>query len=132
LLAPRVVPLLDFTPEVGRVIDTTNQIEALHSSLRKLRQHRSHPPNDEAVTKILYLALRRLEQKWERTLWNCSAVLGQLAVFFRGRIPALQGLATTRRRGAATPFHGHSPPGPCLGTVAMIRQSWSRSIQATR
>ena len=36
-----------------------------------------------------------------RTLWNWSDVLGQLAVFFRGRIPALQGLATTRRRGAA-------------------------------
>jgi transposase-like protein len=41
------------------------------------------------VTKILYLALRRMEKKWERTLWNWSAVLGQFAVFFQGRIPAL-------------------------------------------
>lgn len=85
----RVVPFLDFPPEVRRVIYTTNQIEALNSSLRKLLQYRGHFPNDEAVTKILYLALRRLEKKWERTLWNWSAVLGQFAVFFQGRIPAL-------------------------------------------
>lgn len=85
----RVVPFLDFPPEVRRVIYTTNQIEALNSSLRKLLQYRGHFPNDEAVTKILYLALRRLEKKWERSLWNWSAVLGQFAVFFQGRIPAL-------------------------------------------
>jgi putative transposase len=85
----RVVPFLDFPPEIRRVIYTTNQIEALNSSLRKLLQYRGHFPHDEAVTKILYLALRRMEKKWERTLWNWSAVLGQFAVFFQGRIPAL-------------------------------------------
>lgn len=85
----RVVPFLDFPPEIRRVIYTTNQIEALNSSLRKLLQYRGHFPNDEAVTKILYLALRRLEKKWERSLWNWSVVLGQFAVFFQGRIPAL-------------------------------------------
>jgi putative transposase len=85
----RVVPFLDFPPEIRRVIYTTNQIEALNSSLRKLVQYRGHFPTDESVTKILYLALRRLEKKWQRTLWNWSAVLGQFAVFFQGRIPAL-------------------------------------------
>jgi putative transposase len=85
----RVVPFLDFPPEVRRVIYTTNQIEALNSSLRKLLQYRGHFPHDESVTKILYLALRRMEKKWERALWNWSAVLGQFAVFFHGRIPAL-------------------------------------------
>jgi transposase-like protein len=85
----RVVPFLDFPPDVRRVIYTTNQIEALNSSLRKLLQHRGHFPSDEAVTKILFLALRRFEKKWSRTLWNWSAALGQFAVFFPGGIPAL-------------------------------------------
>ena len=85
----RVVPFLDFPPEVRRVIYTTNQIEALNSSLRKLLQYRGHFPDDRSVTKLLYLALRRFEKKWTRALWNWSAVLGQLAIFFQGRIPAL-------------------------------------------
>lgn len=85
----RIVPFLDFPPEVRRIIYTTNQIEALNSSLRKLLHYRGHFPTDDAVTKILFLALRRFEKKWKRTLWNWSATLGQFAVFFPGRIPAL-------------------------------------------
>lgn len=84
----RVVPFLDFPPQVRRVLYTTNQIEALNSSLRKMLQYRGHFPNDEAVTKLLYLALRRMEQKWTRSLWNWSEVLGQFSIFFQGRIPA--------------------------------------------
>ena len=78
----RVVPFLGFPPEVRRVIYTTNQIEAFSSSLRKLLQCRGHFPDDKSVTKLLYLALRRFEKKWARALWNWSAVLGQLAIFF--------------------------------------------------
>jgi putative transposase len=85
----RVVPFLDFPPEVRRVIYTTNQIEALNSSLRKLLHYRGHFPDDKSVTKLLYLALRRFEKKWTRALWNWNAVLGQLAIFFQGRIPTL-------------------------------------------
>lgn len=84
----RVVPFLDFPPQVRRVLYTTNQIEALNSSLRKMLQYRGHFPNDEAVTKLLYLALRQMEQKWTRSLWNWSEVLGQFSIFFQGRIPA--------------------------------------------
>ncbi|MEM7206099.1 MAG: transposase [Planctomycetota bacterium] len=75
----RVVPFLDFPPEIRRVIYTTNQIEALDSSIRKLLHYCGRFPNDEAVTKILFLALRRVEKKWTRTMWNWSAVLGQFA-----------------------------------------------------
>ncbi len=85
----RVVPFLDFPPEVRRVIYTTNQIEALNSSLRKLLHYRGHFPDDQSLTKLLYLALRRFEKKWSRSLRNWSEVLGQLAIFFKGRIPAL-------------------------------------------
>ena len=48
----------------------------------------AHAPNDESVTKVLYLALADLE-KWERSIRDWSNVLGQFAVFFKDRLPNL-------------------------------------------
>lgn len=85
----RVVPFLDFPPEVRKVIYTTNAIESLNASLRKLLQYRGSFPNDESVIKLLYLALTRFEQKWERSIRDWNSVLGQLSIIFQDRIPAL-------------------------------------------
>lgn len=84
----RIVPFLDFPHEIRRVIYTTNAIEALNSSLRKLLQYRGHFPNDESLLKVLYLALRRYEEKWNRSMKDWNSVLGQLAIYFPGRLPA--------------------------------------------
>jgi putative transposase len=84
----RVVPFLDFPPDVRRIIYTTNAIESLNSSLRKLVYHRGHFPSDEAVTKLLYLALRNLEKRWDRSARDWSKALGQFAIFFEGRLPS--------------------------------------------
>jgi putative transposase len=85
----RVVPFLDFPPEVRKVIYTTNAIESMNSTMRKLLHYRGHFPNDESVTKVLYLALANLEKKWERSIRDWSNVLGQFAVFFKDRLPNL-------------------------------------------
>ncbi len=84
----RGVPFLDFPPDVRRVIYTTNAIESLNSSLRKLLHYRGHFPTDEAVFKLLYLALTNLEKKWERSIRDWNNVLGQFSIFFKDRIPA--------------------------------------------
>jgi len=84
----RVVPFLDFPPDVRRVIYTTNAIESLNSSLRKLLHYRGHFPTDESVFKLLYLALTNLEKKWERSIRDWNNVLGQFSIFFKDRIPA--------------------------------------------
>jgi putative transposase len=84
----RVVPFLDFPPDVRKVIYTTNAIESLNSTLRKLLQYRGHFPTDEAVYKLLYLALSKMEKKWERSIRDWSNVLGQFSIFFKDRIPA--------------------------------------------
>jgi len=84
----RVVPFLDFPPEIRRIIYTTNAIESLNSSLRKLVYHRGHFPNDEAVSKLLYLALRNLEKRWDRSARDWSRALGQFSIFFEGRLPS--------------------------------------------
>lgn len=85
----RVVPFLDFPPEVRRIIYTTNAIESLNSSLRKLVHHRGHFPSDEAVTKLLYLGLRNIEKRWDRAAREWSKALGQFAIFFEGRLPSV-------------------------------------------
>ncbi len=56
----RIVPMFQFTPEIRRAIYTTNAIESLNFSLRKIIKNRALFPNDEAVLKILYLALRNI------------------------------------------------------------------------
>lgn len=85
----RIVPFLDFPEEIRKVIYTTNAIESLNSGLRKLLQYRGHFPSDEALTKILYLALGRYEERWSRSLRNWNTVLGQFAIYFKGRIPPI-------------------------------------------
>jgi len=82
------VPFLDFPPDVRRVIFTTNAIESLNATLRKLIQYRGHFPTDEAVQKLLYQALSKMEKKGERSIRDWSNVLGQFSEFFKDRIPA--------------------------------------------
>ncbi len=85
----RIVPFLDFPPDVRRIIYTTNAIESLNSTLRKMVHHRGHFPSDEAATKLLYLAIRNLEKRWNRSVRNWTTALGQFAIYFEGRLPAV-------------------------------------------
>lgn len=85
----RIVPFLDFPPDVRRIIYTTNAIESVNSTLRKLVYYRGHFPSDEAAVKLLYLALRNLEKRWNRSVHNWTRALGQFAIFFQGRLPNL-------------------------------------------
>ena len=62
----RFTPFLAFPPEVRRVIYTTNAIESLNYQLRKVTKNRGHFPNDDAVTKLLWLAICNIEDKRAR------------------------------------------------------------------
>jgi putative transposase len=65
----RVIPFFDFPPEVRRVIYTTNAVESLHMSLRKIIKTRGSFPSEDAALKLLYLALRNASAKWETVQW---------------------------------------------------------------
>ncbi len=60
----RVIPMFSFAPEIRRAIYTTNTIESLNMTLRKVIKNRAMFPSDEAVFKILYLALRNISKRW--------------------------------------------------------------------
>lgn len=60
----RVIPMFSFVPEIRKAIYTTNSIESLNMTLRKVIKNRAMFPSDEAVFKILYLALKNISKKW--------------------------------------------------------------------
>jgi putative transposase len=62
----RFIPFLAFPPEVRKIIYTTNSIESLNYQLRKIIKNRGHFPNDDAVIKLLWLAIRDIEDKRAR------------------------------------------------------------------
>lgn len=61
----RVIPFFDFPEEIRKIIYTTNAIESLHMSLRKVTKNRGSFPNQESAIKLLYLALQNVSKKWQ-------------------------------------------------------------------
>ena len=68
------------------MIYTTNAVEALHRSLRKIIKNRGSFPNDEAARKLLYLAIKNAKMRWRRGIEWTSA-MGQFAIQFGDRFP---------------------------------------------
>jgi len=83
----RVVPFFAHPPEIRRVIYTTNAIESLNMSLRKVTKARSSFPNDEAVLKLLYLALRNIANRWTKPVQNWKVALNRFAIIYEDRVP---------------------------------------------
>lgn len=80
-----VIPFFAFSPEVRRIIYTTNAIESLHSQVRKAIRNKGHFPSDEAATKLIYLALKNIMAKWKRPPKEWHAAKAQLAIQFGDR-----------------------------------------------
>ena len=85
---PRVIPFFAHPPEIRKIIYTTNAIESLNMSLRKVTKPRSSFPNDEAAAKLLYLALRNISRKWTVAIRDWAAALNRFAIIYEGRLPA--------------------------------------------
>ena len=75
-----------YPPEIRKVIYTTNAIESINASLRKVTRKRGAFPNPESVRKVLYLAIQRVAKRWRRPIKNWESALNHLAIVFEGRI----------------------------------------------
>ncbi len=74
---PNVVPFFKFPDDIRRAIYTTNAIESVNASIRHITKNRALFPNDEAVFKLLYLALDNASKKWTRNVpWECRSSIG--------------------------------------------------------
>lgn len=83
----RVIPLFAFPQEIRKVIYTTNAIESLNMTLRKVTKTRGSFPNDDALLKLLYLALRNVARKWTMPVRDWKAALNRFAIVYGDRMP---------------------------------------------
>lgn len=82
-----ITPIYKFSPTVRKVIYTTNAIESLNTTYRKLNRQRSVFPSDKALLKALYLATFEATKKWTQTIRNWGIVYGELYIMYEGRLP---------------------------------------------
>jgi putative transposase len=83
-----VTPFFAFPLEVRKIIYSTNAVESLNMCLRKIIKMRGSFPTEEAVLKLLYLAIRNVTAKWDRSV-DWTAALNQFAVLWGERINAI-------------------------------------------
>ena len=82
-----ISPIFKFSSDVRKVIYTTNAIESLNSTYRKLNRQRSVFPSDTALLKALYLATFEATKKWSMPLRNWGKVYGELSIMYEDRVP---------------------------------------------
>lgn len=83
-----VIPFFEYPNDIRRAIYTTNAIESLNNSLRKVIKTKNSFPNDASVMKILFLALANISKKWTRPISNWRAALNQFSIKFEDRFPS--------------------------------------------
>ena len=92
----RVIPMFGFPNDIRRAVYTTNAIESLNMSLRKVIKTRASFPNDDAAFKLLFLALRNIAKKWTMPIPHWSQAMQAFAIIFEGRVPTLDGTSFTQ------------------------------------
>ena len=81
-----LIPFLSYPDYIRKAIYTTNAIESLNRSLRKVTKNRGSFPNDESALKLLYLALTNISKKWTMPIRLWKQALNQFAILFPGRL----------------------------------------------
>jgi len=84
---PELITFLKYPAEIRKVIYTTNAIESLNRSLRKISKNRGVFPHEESLLKLYYLALERIAKKWTMPIQDWSAALNRFAIEFGDRMP---------------------------------------------
>ena len=78
-------PTFKFSMDVRKVIYTTNAIESVNSTYKKLNRQRTVFPNEKALLKALYLATLQATKKWTMPLRNWGKVYGEFSIMYEGR-----------------------------------------------
>jgi putative transposase len=88
----RVIPFFAFPSEIRKVIYTTNAVESLHMSLRKIIKNRGSFPSEDSALKLLWLALRNASAKWQ-TVQSWRQALNHFEILWSDRLRAALGTA---------------------------------------
>jgi putative transposase len=82
----QVIPMFAFPPEIRKVMYTTNAIESVNMTLRKVSRNHRIFPNDDAVHKVMFLAIQNISKKWTMPIRDWRSALTHFAIEFEGRI----------------------------------------------
>jgi len=85
----QITPFFAYPEDIRKVIYTTNAIESINMSLRKVTKNRGSFPNDEAMFKLLYLALRNIAKKWTMPIRDWKSAMNRFSILFEERMPRL-------------------------------------------
>ena len=83
---PQLSTYFKYPAEIRKVIYTTNSIENYNRQLRKVTKTRTIFPTDDALFKLLYLAMMDITKKWTGKAWNWGQTLNQFCIYFGDRI----------------------------------------------
>ncbi|GAB3283527.1 IS256 family transposase [Larkinella harenae] len=83
----RLAVYFDYPAEIRKIVYTTNTIEAYHRQIRKITKTKGAFASDNALLKLAFLAIRNMENVWQKTVFNWKAILSQLVINFGDRIP---------------------------------------------
>lgn len=81
-----IIPFFSYPPEIRKVIYTTNAIESMNMTLRKVMKNKRVFPSDEAAFKQIYLALQNIAKKWTMPIRDWKPALARFMIEFEGRI----------------------------------------------
>jgi putative transposase len=84
---PNIIPFLDYPEDIRKAIYTTNVIESINRSARKVIKTKGVFPSEDSVLKILYLALENVAKKWTMPIRNWNEAMNQFAIRFEERMP---------------------------------------------
>ena len=75
-----------YSPEIRKLIYTTNPTESFHRSLRKVMKIRSIFPSEESCLKLVYLAIQDIEKRWTQTIRDWGRIYSQLSIHFEEQV----------------------------------------------
>ena len=78
----RLIPFFDYPHDIRKAIYTTNAIESLNMTLRKVIKNKRVFPSDEAVFKLLYLAIEQISRKWTMPIHNWKPAMNRFMIEF--------------------------------------------------
>lgn len=84
-----LIEFFNYPKDIRRAIYTTNAIESLNFSLRKVTRNKSSFPDDDSIYKVMYLAIKNASSRWTMPIKEWGLAVNQFAILFDGRVPGL-------------------------------------------
>jgi transposase-like protein len=85
---PEVIPFFKFPEVIRKVVYTTNAIESMNFTIRKVIKNRQSFPTNEAAMKLIFMALQNISKKWTMPLHNWGEAINQFSIIYGDRVPS--------------------------------------------